>query len=601
MFDRFAVGTRLYLILALTSLSLLLIGALGIWNNARTRTEVNNIYHGGVDELATLIEVRQSLFNVFSGVGGVFLGSVSYPEGKAKILTDIEDLHKEWNHYSTTDAQLTDYMARQQELVRTLNPLVQRFEVLMLGLQSTEDLNAEKVKEINSLIGRINNGVHELTKLHIEDTTKDYESSIENSNFMEKLTYLLTFLFFIIPLIITFYIIRSIVNPLKYAVENVDQIASGDTSMELRGSYGGELGRLLGAVQNMIFSTKKMSSMLALVAAGDLTTEVESRSDKDTLGHSLMDMVDKTRFMLREIKDEVMLLGTSNQELGASLAQLSTGASETASAVTETTATTEELKQTAHISVEKAKDVLGNAEETLQTLNSSQSSVTGTIEDMNQIKERMQIISDGIVQLSEKNMAIAGIMDTVNDIAEQSNLLAVNAAIEAAKAGEMGRSFSVVAQEIRTLAEQSKAATIQVRSLLGEIQNATNAAVLATEQGSKAVAKGVNQSNQTASAMKDLSDKISIMTQAAQHIVLSNEQQLIGTEQITIAMTNISEATTQHVEQLNQIEAAVNTLNQVGNTLKELTDRYKLPIDGELIPKKTHKKLQGKVFAGNLN
>lgn len=272
-----------------------------------------------------------------------------------------------------------------------------------------------------------------------------------------------------------------------------------------------------------------------------------------------------------------------SQDIMRSLTHLSAGATETASAVTETTTTVEELKQTANISVEKAKDVLSNAQETLQTVTTSERSVMATIDDITQIRDRMQIISDSILKLSEKCLAIAEIMDSVSDIAEQSNLLAVNAAIESAKAGEVGRSFGVVAQEIRTLAEQSKGATVQVRGLLAEIQKATTAAVLATEQGSKAVAKGVDQSTQTSHTIKDLALKMSRVTQAANQIVLSNQQQLIGTEQITVAMTQINEATGQHVEHLNQIESSVGTLTQAGSTLLELTDKYRVS-NSQIIP-----------------
>lgn len=260
-----------------------------------------------------------------------------------------------------------------------------------------------------------------------------------------------------------------------------------------------------------------------------------------------------------------------SQDIKTSIAHLSSGAAETASAVTETTTTIEELKQTADISVDKAKDVLSNAQETLQAVSSSERSVTSTLEDIIQMRDRMQVISDSILKLSEKSLAIAEIMDSVSDIAEQSNLLAVNAAIEAAKAGEAGRSFSIVAQEIRTLAEQSKGATVQVRSLLSEIQGATNAAVLATEQGSKAVAKGVDQSTKTNQTIQELTGKMTRVTQAANQIVLSNQQQRVGTEQITVAISQINEAANQHVQHIKQIEEAVDTLNHVADALRVLT------------------------------
>src|SRR4030067_173625 len=105
---------------------------------------------------------------------------------------------------------------------------------------------------------------------------------------------------------------------------------------------------------------------------------------------------------------------------------------------------------------------------------------------MHRIQEQMESIAQSIVRLSEQGQAIGEIIATVNDLAEQSNMLAVNAAIEAAKAGEQGKGFAVVAQEVKSLAEQSKQATAQVRTILGDIQKATSGAVMATEQGSKA-------------------------------------------------------------------------------------------------------------------
>ncbi len=113
---------------------------------------------------------------------------------------------------------------------------------------------------------------------------------------------------------------------------------------------------------------------------------------------------------------------------------------------------------------------------------------------MKRIQTHMDSIAASIVRLSDQSQAIGEIIASVNDLAEQSNLLAVNAAIEAAKAGEQGKGFAVVAQEVRSLAEQSKQATAQVRNILGDIQKATSAAVMATEQGSKAVEAGVKQS-----------------------------------------------------------------------------------------------------------
>lgn len=259
-----------------------------------------------------------------------------------------------------------------------------------------------------------------------------------------------------------------------------------------------------------------------------------------------------------------------SNEILASVTKASFVGIETAAAVTETTATVEELNHTAQISAENAKDVLSSIENALIIVNASEKSLGETIRDMNQIQEKMKTISESIVKLSEHSLAIGKIIDTVNDLAEQSNLLAVNAAIEAAKAGDQGKGFAVVAQEVRSLAEQSKQSTIQIRALLNDIQNATNWAVIATDQGAKAVSGGFNRSFQISKSITALTASIPKIVHAANQIVLSSEQQLGGVKQVDFAMANINEASNEHVEHMRQIEKAVQNLNKASQTLKGL-------------------------------
>lgn len=315
------------------------------------------------------------------------------------------------------------------------------------------------------------------------------------------------------------------------------------------------------------------------VSQGNLSPSLVNSTRKDELGdleRALQKMIFDLRSMNKKLQEEVDVLATSSSEILASITQVSSGTSETAAAVSETTTTVEELKQTSQISTEKAHDVLTNTEHALETLKMSEKSLDATIDDMQQIQNRMSTISQSIIKLSEHSQAIGKIIDTVNDLAEQSNLLAVNAAIEAAKASEQGKGFAIVAQEVRSLAEQSKEATVQVYTILNDIQNATSSAVMATEQGAKAVALGVDRSSQTNEALRSLSDGIDQVIQSAQQIAISNQQQLVGVGQVNIAMSNIKEASNQHVDHMQQIKTAVNNLNNVGQSLKSLVEKYNL-------------------------
>lgn len=337
---------------------------------------------------------------------------------------------------------------------------------------------------------------------------------------------------------------------------------------------------LTAAIVRSITSPLKNLVVLAeMVSEGKLDSKLTASERGDELGgleRAIHKMMNNLQTLTRKLQEEVEVLASSTAEIVSSISEASSGTAETATAVTETTTTVEELKQTGQVSSEKAKDVLTSSEEALTILKNSEKSLGSTIQDMNQIQDRMTTISESIIKLSEHSQMIGKIIDTVNDLAEQSNLLAVNAAIEAAKAGDQGRGFGVVAQEVRSLAEQSKQAVVQVHTILNDIQNATSAAVMATEQGAKAVTKGVTQSSETNESIKVLSGGISKVTQSVSQISLSSEQQLIGVGQVTLAMTNIKEASNQHVQHMRQIETAVKDLNSVGQSLKGLVETYKL-------------------------
>lgn len=273
------------------------------------------------------------------------------------------------------------------------------------------------------------------------------------------------------------------------------------------------------------------------------------------------------RMITGRLRESIVQLSASSAEILATTTQVASGAAETAAAVSETTATVEEVKQTAQLASQKAKYVSDTAQKASAVSHAGRESVEEAIQGMHRIQEQMESIAGSIVQLSEQGQAIGEIIATVNDLAEQSNLLAVNAAIEATRAGEQGKSFGVVAQEIRNLAEQSRQATSQVRRILGDIQKATNAAVLATEQGNKAVEAGMKQSDETGESIRLLSASINEAAQAATQIAASSQQQMIGMDQIVLAMNNIKEASEQNVAGTKQAELAAQGLYEMGGKL----------------------------------
>lgn len=283
-----------------------------------------------------------------------------------------------------------------------------------------------------------------------------------------------------------------------------------------------------------------------------------------------------TGLISKELKDGIAVLGTSSAEILTTIAEISTGAAETATAISETTTTVEEIRQTSMLAGKKAKNLLSTSQKAADIGERGVETSQQMIVSMNKIDAQMQVIQNTITKLSEQNRSIGDITSTVSDIADQSNLLAVNAAIEAAKAGEHGRGFSVVAQEIRSLAEQSKKLTAQVKDILNEIQKSVAQAVEVIRQGKVTAEEGTRMVQEDREVVELLIESINEAMEASVQISSSSQQQMAGMDQIVPAMENIKQASEQNVAGILQTKDAAKNLNDLGESLKQVVERYRL-------------------------
>lgn len=381
---------------------------------------------------------------------------------------------------------------------------------------------------------------------------------------------------FIVLAIAAWAITRNIADPLREIVEGATQIAAGDLAVKLTASdRTDEVGILQRAFTLMTRGLQEMAAVATRIADGDISGQVTPHSERDVLGNAFAVMIERLRSITQELNGGINVLVSAAAEILAATEQMASGSAETVTAVSQTSSTVEEVKQTTQMASQKARLVADTAHRTAQISLAGRQSTQQSIEAMQRIQEQMESIADSIVQLSEQGQAIGEIIATVNNLAEQSNLLAVNASIEAAKAGDQGKGFVVVAQEVKSLAVQSKQATAQVRTILGDIQRATTIAVASAEQGGKEVEAGGKLSVALGDAVASLADNIETAAQAATQIAASSQQQMVGMDQVALAMQNIQEATSQNLASTRQTESAAQNLHQLGLKLKKIVEQYR--------------------------
>jgi CHASE3 domain sensor protein len=276
------------------------------------------------------------------------------------------------------------------------------------------------------------------------------------------------------------------------------------------------------------------------------------------------------RAVTRHLHDAVATIASASTGILAATAQQASGAAEEETAIHQTTATADEVRQTVALTTEKARLVAKDVRETAEISREGRRAVDESVRGTQEARARMEALAERILALSDQAQAIGEIVRTVNGLAEQSNLLSVNAGIEAAKAGEAGRGFAVVASEVKSLAEQSRQATSQIRDILSDIQAATQAAVMAAEQGVKASEAGELITTEAGEAIRQLGDRLALSADSAQQILASSQQQMTGVDQVALAMQNIREASSQNMAATRQVEQAARELDNLSKRLTEL-------------------------------
>ena len=321
----------------------------------------------------------------------------------------------------------------------------------------------------------------------------------------------------------------------------------------------------------------RVMAFVERVGEGDLSGKLEQGGYNEIgrLGRTLNAMTDGLSDLARTNRASTADLNAAAAEIQASVQEQAASVEQQFAAVQETAATMDEITHTGAQVSKRATEVIASAQATAKSSRQGLRAASDTAQALDAIRDQAGAVAANIVGLSEKTQAIGDIIETVNDISERTHLLALNAAIEAAAAGEGGRAFTVVAAEMKLLADQAKAATVQVRSILGEIQVGINTSVMLTEEAVKRAATGKTRSDTTQRAIEDIAARAEESAQVFQQVIASTNQQQLGIEQVMGALTNIRQASQQTALGTRQVEAASANLTQLATALLGLAERYR--------------------------
>ena len=402
----------------------------------------------------------------------------------------------------------------------------------------------------------------------------------------------------VLALGISYILGKSILGPLNNLTDAVGRIAGGEQGARAAIVSGDELGkvteefnRMAQTIQdnqaNELAATNtlraKVDSLLEVVskaASGDLTGKVTiTGSDAiGQLGNGLAKMFENLRSLLNNVQKAGIQVTTSATEIAASARQQEATGIEQAQTSVEILSTTKEISANTSQLLKTMEDATAVADYTTNATAEAQNNLKRMDSTMQHMVSATDSINAKLAALSEKASNINSVLITITKVADQTNILSLNAAIEAEKAGEAGRGFSVVATEIRRLADQTSVSTWDIEQMLKEMQSAVSASVMGMDKFSEEIRRSVGEVRQVAEQLSSVMDQVQKLTPQFDAVLQGMQSQAIGASQISDTMMQLNDATQQTVESLKATSEAVHQLQYAAGDLQSSVSTFAVTI-----------------------
>jgi methyl-accepting chemotaxis protein len=542
LFNNLKTGTKLYSIVAIMSLVMIMVGCIGLFLAKTSNDGLDTVYKDRVICLEQL-KVISDMYavDIVDTSHKLRDGTLSWGDGRKNLSEARKKIAEQWKEYTSTslvedEKKLVDEAA---PLMKSADETIEKL-VSIFAREDKEALSRFTATSLYPAIDPITDKISKLSVLQLKVAKQEFEKSDSYFNKGKVWLTLLIVLSVLVSAFLATLVIRGLLRELGGEPHYVKEIAS-------------------------------------TVANGDLSVSVTlNPRDNGSILFAMRTMVESLRDLVSQTVNISMNIASASSQLHATSDQIATGAEEVAAQTSTVATASEEMASTSAEIAANCTNAAESSKRTSESASTGAAVVQETIVGMGKIAERVKQTAATIDALGTRSEQIGEIIGTIEDIADQTNLLALNAAIEAARAGEQGRGFAVVADEVRALAERTTKATKEIGTMIKAIQSETKEAVRSMEEGVSEVEKGAVSSEKSGESLREILDQINEVTMQINQIATAAEQQTATTSEITANIHQVTEVVSQSARGAEETSVAAAQLSEQSQQLQTLVGKFRV-------------------------
>ena len=542
------------------------------------------------------IRLKLTLVIVFTSVVTLSLASLAFntndrSESRAQLIANLELLSGVLAGNCASAVTFDDADAARDVLHSISDDPHIMWAVVTLpdGRRFAESARADAT--IPTVLPALGDGEHSLQNDHLTVTRAvmsgnqavasltirtDLERLSEQASWFIKLSLLVSLAAALVGLVIATLFQRVLSRPLGELQAGARRLAVGDLDFDIAYQSKDEVGQLADTFRSLKEYLETLSDAASRIASNNLSVMVTPRSDKDMLSNSFREMIGNLGGMIRRLSETANGVATAAEKITSLADEMAGGAQDQTDQVNQVTTAITEMAATILQSKRHAEDASTASRNASETATMGGQIVGETVEGMQSIQNVVQGSSESIGDLARSADQIDEIVKVIDDIADQTNLLALNAAIEAARAGEQGRGFAVVADEVRRLAERTGKATDEIGKVIAAVQQKTAGAVKAMESGLDSVQKGRELADQAGQSLQEIVATSSRVLSMIEQIATGSVEQAQVAEDLSQRVETIRQVTTLTAQKASESAGAAKSLSRQAEQLQEVVALFRL-------------------------